>query len=189
MSGEDMKFDSGLPSLFEDSREIFLSGDIEPPVESHLLRMLKHLKGKNSRAPVTVHFNTQGGCTWTGMAMYDMIRLCPFEVTMVGWGEVCSAGAVLLQAGDERLLGDHSCFMIHEGSASLPMTGLDNLKGWVGMLDKDWQRHYEVLLDRIREKKPRYKMETLVKQCKNDWFMSAAEAVEFGLADGIVDYL
>lgn len=182
-------FDSGLNTFFEDQREIFLSGEIDDGMESHLLRILKFLQKGSHKDPVTINLTTTGGSLYTGTAMYDMIRACPYHVTIVGWGEVMSMGAILMQAGDERLLSKSCCVMIHDGTATIPPSGLTNVESWTRRLKVEWTWCEKALLRRIKEKHPKFTLAKLRDMCSVDYFLSATEAVELGLADGIVEEL
>ena len=129
---------------------------------------------------ITVVMNNPGGDVYHGLAIYDAIKACTSHVTIKAMGHAMSMGAVILQAADERLLTPNSRVMIHYGyqghSTNHPR------------IVQKWNEEYKRvdLLQRIRERHPTFALEKLRELLLFDTIFSAQEAVDLGLADGLV---
>ena len=196
--------------ILSDARELWLCGNPdspaakddaseEPGVEFSMTdRFLKGLRFLvlASADPILVHMNTPGGDVWQGMALYHAIRACPAPVTILNYAGARSMSAAILQAADWRAMMPGSYFMFHMGS-----TGIEGdaqrvysqiaferrydrlvIDVWAAAMKScphgqfkkrslDWIR--KMLQERMRE--------------KTDVFLTAAEAVDWGLADEVFD--
>lgn len=134
---------------------------------------------------ITVWLNTLGGDVVHGMAVYDAIQRCRNHVTVVGTGPVMSMGVWILQAADRRVLTPNAQIMVHVGTAGTE-DHLVNLQRYAAEA-KRWDRWAEdVLLERIRAKHPKYTRAKLRRLCLFDSYLTAAEALELGLADELL---
>lgn len=146
----------------------------------------KDLTGSRKEREITIIMNNLGGCEYHGLGMFDAIQCCRSYVTIKVFGQAMSMGSWILQAADERLVAPNATIMLHNGSWG----------GWDrGENNKDAIKEYDRLNDimyghylaRIHEKHPRYKKEKLEKMLhRRDVYMTAEQAVELGLADGII---
>jgi ATP-dependent Clp protease, protease subunit len=175
----DRYFDNGLDSgkrvisFFEDveeySAEVFIIG----------LKVLDRTPGD-----ITVDLHTFGGDWYAGMAMHDAIAAAENPITIV---TACamSMGGIILQAADTRVLTPNATVMVHYGS------------DWAGGHVKDMKRRADenertgalmedIFLARIREKHSGYTREQFKQKFTYDVYMSAQEAIDFGLADEIL---
>lgn len=139
----------------------------------------------NHVVPITIMINTYGGDTYDSYAIFDAIENCQNHVVTKGIGKVMSAGAVILQAGDERTMTKNCRLMLHYGS-----WGVDSKNGNVdndyneGKYVDKWQLElwYKVLKEKNR-KTTKKSVETLLKK---DSYFSAEQCLELGIIDRII---
>lgn len=139
-----------------------------------------------SDAPITVHLNSMGGDWYHGMGIYDTIQALRSHVTIIVTGSAMSMGSLILQAADTRILSPHSCVMIHDGSEHL-QADCKSVEAWAEQSKKTRKRMYEIYLERIRAKKPRFTMKQVEALCSHDTVLSAEQAIEYGLADQVLE--
>lgn len=139
-----------------------------------------------SHEPITVILNSPGGSVVAGMAIYDAIRACKSTVKIIVYGQACSMGCVLLQAGDERLLGEHAVIMFHAGEDGGGRMHPEAVKRWVKFMDKYNTKIDTVLLQRMRESKPDLTDAQYKEMNTFDTILTAQEAIDLGLADAII---
>lgn len=140
----------------------------------------------HSRDPgedVSITFNSPGGSVVDGLALYDHIadmRASGTNVTTIARGGVYSMGAVLLQAGTERVIGANATMLIHELGGGLI--------GSYGEM-QDRQEWHDLLMERLvvilAERSTLTVKQTKAKMKRKDWFLNAEQVVEFGFADRI----
>jgi ATP-dependent Clp protease protease subunit len=136
--------------------------------------------------PINIVINNRGGDTQHGLAIYDAIRHClsPVHAKLLGSAE--SMGAWVFQAADTRLMSKHSRLMLHIGTTS-HSDHATNVEQWRKRERLEQDLMDDLILKRIKAKKPNYTMASLKKRLTFDWILSAEEAVEWGLADGIIE--
>lgn len=151
-------------------------------------RLIKNLHVVDSMevAPIHILMNNIGGCLYSAFAIIDAIQSCRSHITITAMGHAMSAGSLILQAADERVMAPLAVQMIHYGS----MTVGDNSKTfqkWAkeGQRLDGWMEKY--YLDRIRQVTPKFPLSRLQNMLSHDTFLSAAKSVELGLADRIVE--
>lgn len=143
-----------------------------------------HKIGKDK--PITVYMNNPGGCWYSGMAMFDLMRECPCHITMVAIGQVFSMGSIILQAADTRIITKSCEMMIHDGTDGYnghPKA----MKEWAKSSERALQRMYSIYLDRMKAKKPRLSIKQIEAMCTVDKIFTAEQAVDAGLADWIFE--
>lgn len=145
--------------------------------------------GKEGRRGSTIRIimNCYGGDEYQGMAVYDTIRQSKFDVTIEGRGAVMSMGVFIMQAANRRLLSANARLMVHSGTWG--DAGEQHFENHMraaeeGMKLKDI--YLDILWKKIKEKKPKFSREKMEELLKFDKFMSAREAVSYGLADYVV---
>lgn len=134
--------------------------------------------------PITIIMNNLGGDEYHCLAIYDAIMSCRSHVTILGTGYVMSAGSIIFQAADERVLSPNARMMIHYGTWGM----YDHPKityAWAEEGKKMDQVMRNIYLERIREKQPDYLEEDLDKMLNFDTILNPYEAVELGLADRV----
>lgn len=138
-----------------------------------------------SSDPITIILNTPGGDWYQCMALYDVIKECKSHVTIKGSGQIMSAGPIILQAADTRLLYPNSKVMIHYGDHSVSNSSV-NFERWAEEMKSGKEDMERILLEKIKEKLPEFKASKIKSMLEHDTIFSAREAVNLGLADGIV---
>lgn len=134
---------------------------------------------------ITIIMNNPGGDWYHGMAIYDAIKACKSHVTIKVYGHAMSMGAVILQAADRRVLAPNSRVMIHYGYDG--MSGHSKtVQKWAEEFKKINREMEQVLLNKIRDKDPNFKLEELQKLLDHDTILNAEEAVKLGLADEVL---
>lgn len=154
---------------------------------SYMTGQLRRYSKLNPKAPIEIVLNTPGGQVIQGLALFDEIRTLSevhgHEVTTRVRGYAASMGAVLLQAGDKRIVGAESYIMIHEISSG-SMGKLHEMENDVETSKMLNKRLFDIM---ARRTGGRYTGTKLYAKAKaKDVWISAKEAVEdYGLADEI----
>lgn len=173
-----------------ETRTIYLGSDVDDEgndkgvtalTSERALKALHLLVAANAEAPIKIILNSVGGDWYHGMAIYDAIKACPCHVTIEVSGQAMSMGSIILQAADERLLHKNSTVMIHDGHESIQGTP-KTAEAWAKQSKLTREVMYEIYAE--RSKKPEGFWE---KKCGSDFVLTAEQAVEFGLADKIID--
>ena len=164
------------------NRKVFLFGPIdEKTVYTFTAQMLYLMEDEQS--PIDLYINSPGGEVNSGLAIYDLIQLCKAPINMYCIGMAASMGALIFAGGkkEHRFILPHSKVMIHEplipngvgGSASSIKSTADSIlqtrELWNGILAK----HTGKTIEEIN------------KATDHDNFMTAEEAIEFGLCDKV----
>ena len=151
-----------------------------------VIKNLHILDKRMSDIPITIKMNNPGGDVYHGLAIYDAIKSCRNDVTIIAYGYVMSMGSVILQAADTRIMSPHTRMMIHHGEGITSGHMLDVQK----QADEFKELNFiinDIYLSRIKEKKPRFTMKQLEDKMKFDWYLNAKEAVALGLCDAILE--
>lgn len=129
-----------------------------------------------------IFINSPGGeCHW-GFALYDHLRDLGVnnKIRTYVRGEACSMASILLQAGDERIMGEYSWLMIHELS-SVAQGNFRSIEDEASYLKRYWNKFLE-----IYAKRSHLSTEEIEKRCyRKDWWLCAGEALELGFIDRI----
>jgi ATP-dependent Clp endopeptidase proteolytic subunit ClpP len=163
-----------------DSRRVYILGTItEESVHALIpgIFMLDDAKG-----PIGVYVSTDGGDTDAGMALYDVLRGCKNPVTTFGYGGVYSTGAVILQAGNKRIMAANALMMIHNATLSLGGTRIMKINH-LNLVCLASNKRYQALLS-SRSGSP---MSKVARWCNNETYFSATEALKAGFIDAILE--
>lgn len=172
------------------TREVFLHGwlgcsDDEPGVDWRMASVLiKNIRFLNNQSNdnILIHQNTLGGEWADGMAIYDAILTSEARTTMLCYGHSRSMSSITLQAADVRVLTPNCYFMVHDGSMFVEDTVLGVLSA-AEQAKRDMETMLDVYTSRCTIKRSEIKRRIRAKQ---EWYMTAEEAVEHGFADGIL---
>ena len=170
--------------IYTPARLINLSGDINKKNASQFIkniRLLDYVTDKD----ITVLISTSGGSVVHGMEIFDAIKECNSKVITHAVGPCWSMGSIILQAGDERIISTNASIMIHIGSEGYDDDHPENIKRWMKENERLDKITNEVLFKKIKEKKPRFKMERLQNMLMFDTIFTADKALEYGLVDRI----
>ncbi len=163
-------------------RIIFLVGPVEDYSANLLVAQLLFLESENPDKDIHLYINSPGGSVTAGMAIYDTMQFIKPDVSTMCIGQAASMGALLLTAGAEgkRYCLPHSRVMIHQ-----PLGGF---QGQASDIDIHAR---EILLIRDRLNKimahhTNQPIDTIANDTDRDNFMSAEEAVSYGLIDQVL---
>lgn len=168
------------------SRQMFIVDEINARTSNSLIKQLMFLEQEASGQEITVYINSPGGEVVSGLAVYDYMNLMTSPIRTVCIGTAASMGAILFLAGDKREMLPHTKVMIHDPSFQCGFTGAKPLE--IQRQVDSLMETRKILCEIISERtgKP---VKEVYKKTKYDSFFDAREAVEFGLATGIIHNL
>lgn len=162
-------------------RIIFLADEITDQVANIVVAQLLFLEMDNPDADISLYINSPGGSVTAGMAIYDTMNYIKCDVRTVCVGMAASMGAFLLMAGEKgkRLALPNSEIMIHQplGGASGQATDVEIRAKWL-LRTKD-------KMIRLMSEMTGQEQDKLRADCERDYFMSAEEALQYGIIDQI----
>lgn len=135
------------------------------------------------RKPIKLYIHSPGGYLTSAFSIIDTIKLSKTPVYTIAIGDVYSGGFFIFLAGDKKYTYPHASFLYHEGATA---TGGDANKF------RNFAKFYEVQLDQLKEivlKNTSITEEEYEKHLKDDWWLTADEAVSYGIADEILTEL
>ena len=165
-------------------REIFLVDEVNAHTSDELMKQLMYLERQDSDSEITLYINSPGGEVISGLAVYDYISMMKAPVRTVCIGTAASMGAILFLAGKKRQMLPHTRLMIHDPSYSHNDIGGRKPHEIQHELDK-LNETRQALAEIIAEKTGR-PLEEIYSVTANDTYYSAEEAIDFGLATGIL---
>tara|TARA_B100001287_G_C22667802_1_gene523716 strand:+ start:1500 stop:2078 length:579 start_codon:yes stop_codon:yes gene_type:complete len=160
-------------------RVVMLNGPVNDMVSNLIVSQLLFLESENPEADINLYINSPGGAVTSGMAIYDTMQYIKPDVSTIVMGQAASMGSLLSCAGTKgkRYMLPHARHMIHQ-----PLGGASGQATDVQIQVEELMRWKETLLD-VYAKHTGKSTETLKQDMERDNFMSASEAVEYGLAD------
>lgn len=166
---------------FLETRQILLSGEVNKALAEKIVRQLLVLEAASDK-PIYIYIDSPGGDVDAGYAIFDMIRFVKAPVYCVGMGLVASAGAlILLAAGKSRRVGlPNSHYLIHQ-----PLSGIKGVATDIEIHAQELEKTKAKINDLIAQEtgKP---LEQVAKDTDRDYWLSATEALEYGLISKVV---
>ncbi|MGA2796306.1 MAG: ATP-dependent Clp endopeptidase proteolytic subunit ClpP [Thermoguttaceae bacterium] len=165
-------------------RIIFLGTQINDDVANAVVAQLLFLQSDDPKTDVHMYINSPGGSISAGLAIYDTMQFVNCDVATYCVGQCASMGAVLLAAGSpgKRKALPNSRIMIHQ-----PLAGMEGSAEDILIHAKEFMKVKE-RLNRILIKHTGHPLEKIEKDTDRDRFMSAEEALEYGLIDHIIEH-
>ena len=164
-------------------RVVFLVGQVEDHVCNLVVAQLLFLESENPDKDIHLYINSPGGSVSAGLSVYDTMQYIRPEVSTICVGQAASMGAILLAGGQKgkRYALPHSRSMIHQ-----PMGGYQGQASDIDIHAKEVLKVRDQLNHILSNHtgQPISKIET---DTDRDRFMSAAEAVEYGLIDHVLE--
>jgi ATP-dependent Clp protease protease subunit len=164
-------------------RILFLGSEVNDAVANALVAQMLYLDSEDSSKPIYLYINSPGGSVTAGLAIYDTMQYVKSDVVTICVGLAASMGAFLLAAGSKgkRLALPHSRIMIHQplGGTSQRQASDIEIEAKEILRIKDMLNH--AMADMTGQ--PFDKVE---KDTDRDYFLSAAEAKEYGLIDRVI---
>ena len=163
-------------------RIIMLSGEINDAVASSIVAQLLFLEAQDPDKDIYFYINSPGGVITSGFSIYDTMNYIKPEIVTICIGQAASMGAFLLACGTEgkRYALPSSRIMIHQ-----PLGGAQGQATDIAIQAKEILRMKSYLNEILAEKTGK-KVKQIEKDTERDYFMSAEEAVEYGLIDQVL---
>lgn len=169
-------------SMLLKERIVFLDGEINDVSADLVIAQLLYLESQDAEKDINLYINSPGGSVMAGLAVYDTMQYIKPDIQTICIGQAASMGAVLLAGGAEnkRLSLPSSRIMIHQ-----PWGGVRGQAVDISIQAKEILRLKKILTEYFAEntKKP---VEVISKDMERDFFLSADEAVEYGIIDRIL---
>jgi len=170
--------------LLED-RIVFVGTPITDTVANIVIAQLLFLQKENKSQEISLYINSPGGYVSDGLAIYDTMQFVQCDIATYCIGQAMSMGALLLAAGTKgkRFILPHGRVMLHQPS------------GGVGGTAADIERHAEEIvklrseMSQIFARHTGQPVERIERDADRDFFLSAAQAKEYGLVDEVIEPL
>jgi ATP-dependent Clp protease, protease subunit len=162
---------------------IFIGMPIYDEVANVVIAQLLFLEAQDPAKDIYLYINSPGGVITAGLAIYDTMQYIKPNICTICVGQAASMGAVLLAAGTKgkRFALPHSRIMIHQ-----PLGGAQGQATDIQIQAREILRMREEL-NKILVRHTGNSLEKIERDTDRDHFMSAAEAVEYGLIDEVIE--
>ena len=167
--------------LLED-RIVFISGEIDDASANTIVAQLIYLEAKNPEKDICVYINSPGGSVTAGMAIYDTMKYVKCDVSTICIGLAASMGAFLLAAGTKgkRFCLPNSEVMIHQ-----PLGGAQGQASDIDITANHILKTKKKMIEMLA-KNTGQSIKKVEKDVDRDYFMTADEAVAYGLVDKVI---
>ncbi len=174
-----------IQETFLKERKVFLWGEVSDKSARDVTEKLLYLEMYAPGKEITFYINTPGGSITAGMAVYDTMKLISSPIKVVVTGMAASMGSILLCGADKgkRFLYPHSRVLIHQPliSGQMVAVAVD-----IHIQAQEMERLRDEL-NAILAESSGQPLEKIQKDTDRDFYMTADEAINYGLADGIVE--
>lgn len=164
-------------------RIVLLGFPIDDHVANLIVAQLLFLEAQDPEKDIYMYINSPGGVVTAGMAIYDTMQYIKPDVVTICIGQAASMGAVLLAAGakGKRFSLPNSRIMIHQ-----PLGGISGQATDI-IIHAEEIKRIKMMLNSILAKHTGQPLERIEKDVERDYFMSATEALEYGLVDKVIE--
>ena len=164
-------------------RIIFLGTPIDDGVANVVMAQLLHLESEDPDRDISIYINSPGGSFTALTAIYDTMQFVKPEIQTICMGQAASAAAVLLAAGTKgkRLALEHARILIHQ-----PSGGGEGQSSDIEIQAREIMR-MRVLLEQMLARHTGRDQELIRKDIERDKILTAAEAVDYGLIDAVIE--
>lgn len=156
-----------------------------------------HLLDTYPFKPILIHLHSTGGCWYNGMAIFDSIKFAKSPIKMIAYAQAMSMSGIILQSSPLRIMMPDAYFMVHQGYSAGEYNHPFAIKSSADFLFDSCKQMVEILAKRAIEgeffKNKKSTTHASVfnffdKKIKNkvDWYLTAEEAMFYGLCDGIL---
>ncbi len=162
-------------------RVVFLGSEVNDQVANAIVAQLLYLETENPDADISLYINSPGGSVTAGMAIYDTMNYIKCPVRTVCVGLAASMGAFLLMAGEKgkRMALPNSEIMIHQPSGGASGQATDV------RIHAEWLLKTKDKMNDLMSAMTGQSIEKIRADVERDYFMSAEEALEYGIIDEI----
>ena len=163
-------------------RIIFLGEAIDEHIASLVVAQLLFLEAEDPDKDINIYINSPGGSVTAGMAIYDTMNYIKPEVSTICVGKAASMGAFLLSAGQKgkRFALPNAEIMIHQ-----PLGGVQGQAEDI-KIHAEWILKTREKLNRILSENTGQPLDVIARDTDRDNFMSAEDAVKYGLIDKVI---
>ena len=163
-------------------RIVFISGEVNDEMANAVCAQLLFLQSQDAKKEISVYVNSPGGSVTAGLAIYDTMQFVTCPIATYCLGQAASMGAVLLTAGAKgrRFSLPNARIMIHQ-----PWGGAEGKASDIEITAREILRLKEIL-NGILARHSGQKIEDVVRDTDRDHFMSAEDAMAWGLIDKVV---
>ena len=167
-----------------DERIIFLGTPIDDQVANLVVAQLLHLESEDPEKDIAMYINTPGGSIYSGLAVYDTMRFIKPDIQTMGVGVAMSMGSLLLAGGTKgkRAALPNSRILIHQPSAGFRGQSTDieiharEILNVRGRIEQIYAEHTGRPAEQVRA------------DMERDRFFTAAQALEYGIIDRVLDH-
>jgi ATP-dependent Clp protease, protease subunit len=174
--------DEQLAIRLQHQRIIVLGQEVDDPIANRICAQLLLLSAEDPHRDISLYINSPGGSVTAGMAIYDVMRLIPNDVSTLGMGLAASMGQFLLTAGTpgKRFVLPSAEVLLHKGSAGIGGSAAD-IAVQAARLDRMTQR-----MLRITATLTGRSVEEVDRDSVRDRWFTAEEARDYGLVDEVL---
>jgi len=166
-------------------RIVMLTGEVNDMTANLVVAQMLFLESQNNSDPINFYINSPGGAVTAGLGIYDTMQFIKSPVSTIVMGQACSMGSFLAMAGEagQRLVLPNSRTMIHQpsGGAGGQATDMEIQVQEILKMKKNLTETY------VKHNSVGKTYDELAAAMERDNFMSAQEAVDFGLADKVIE--
>jgi ATP-dependent Clp protease protease subunit len=169
-------------SLLLRERIIFVGTPIDDQVANVVVAQLLYLSREDADREISMYINSPGGQIYAGLAIFDTMRMIPNKISTVAVGVTASFGTVLLAAGTkgQRYALPHATIHMHQ-----PLGGAQGQASDIEIQAREILRLKE-RLNEIMAESTGQKIDVIGRDTERDFYMSAEQAVEYGLVDKVL---
>jgi len=176
-----------IQSSFLKNRKIFLWGEVSDKSARDLTEKLLFLEDHNPGKEISFYINSPGGSITAGMAIFDTMQLISSPIKVIVTGMAASMGSILLCGATigKRFLYPHSRVLIHQPliTGRMQATAVD-----INIQAQEMEKLREEL-NGILARTSGQPLDKIQQDTDRDFYLNAKEAIEYGLADEIVDQI
>lgn len=180
MNGYERAYD--IYSRLLKDRIVFVSGEINDDSANTIIAQLLFLQAEDPKKEIKMYINSPGGVIYSGLAIYDTMNQLSCPVSTIAVGMAASMGSILLCSGTKgkRFALPNAMIHIHQ-----PLGGAQGQASDIEINAREVLRLKDLLAD-ILAKNTGQKKEKIAKDADRDFYMTAAQALEYGIIDKVL---
>jgi len=183
---EKLNLGSKMEQKFMEQRRVFLWGAVTDESAKRVVDRLLYFETMDPGKPITFFINSPGGVVTSGMVVYDTIKLISSPVSTVCMGLAASMGSILLSVGEKgkRYIWPNGKVMIHQPSIGGIYGQATDIEITANQILKTKEMGGRILSENCNQP-----YDKVMKDMERDYWMSADEAIAYGIVDALADKL
>lgn len=163
-------------------RIVFIDGEINDAMADLVVAQILFLESENPDKDISIYINSPGGSVTAGLAIYDTMQYVKCGIQTICMGQAASMAAILLAGGSDgkRYALPSSRVMIHQ-----PRGGIQGQESDISIMAKEIIRLKKLSIEYLAQHTKK-DYETVAKDMERDFFMSAQDALEYGIVDHVM---